>query len=515
MGRSLLDAQSRALERLDRVTRAVERRFEIDLRALAVFRLAIGSLLIGDLVLRSRNLIAFYTDDGVLPRAALFSVYPSAYSLHALSGKAWVQALLFCVAGAAALAVLVGYRTRIATVASTVLLISLHIRNPLVLNGGDLLLRMLLLWGMFLPLGERWSVDARRINRDRTTVSSVGTLAVLSQVMLVYAVNAVHKSRSDAWMSGDAVAAIFRADQFTILLGNAIAEQTHLLRAATHLWMVLVLLSPLLIILTGYRRALFASLFVGMHLGMLVTVRVGIFPLVSVTGLILFYPSVVWDGLTALAAQAGATPRLRSGLTRFQRAIPRVSFPLFPSVRATIPSLTAVTNPCRVLLSTVVPWLLLVLVVLASIQAVSTEVPEPAEQVIETTHAEQPWRMFAPDPISNARWLVVPGRLDDGTETDVLHGSAVDWDRPPSVDRTYESARWRKYVSNMRYADNENHHSYFANYLCGRWNATHERGVDWLTIYGMTDRAAPYEEPDIEKYKLLEYDCSGEFVQTE
>jgi len=67
----------------------------------------------------------------------------------------------------------------------------------------------------------------------------------------------------------------------------------------------------------------------------------------------------------------------------------------------------------------------------------------------------------------------------------------------------------------MRYTtSNENHRSYFANHLCGRWNATHETGVDRLTIYGLTDQAGP-KNPDIAKYELLEYDCSGEFIQND
>ncbi|QCS43522.1 HTTM domain-containing protein [Natrinema versiforme] len=511
------EARNRAANALDSLSRAVHRRFEIDLRALAAFRIAVGLLIITDLVLRARNLRAFYTDAGVLPLEALFSDYSSVYSLHAVSGEAWVQALLFCVAGAFALALLAGYRTRLATIASWVLLVSLHARNPMILNGGDILLRMLLLWGIFLPLGERWSIDARRIDRDRQTVSSVGTMAVLMQVLLMYVTNAIHKSRSDTWMAGNAVGEIFRADQFTVLLGNVIAEQALLMRAFTHLWMVLILLSPLLIVLTGYRRAAFASLFVGMHLGMFVTIQVGIFPLVAVAGLVLFYPPVVWDATTAIATRVGLTPRFRDGMTRLQGAAPQFSLPLFPSVRDGIPPLTSITSRGRILFSTVVPWLFLVLVVLANAQAVDyTEMPDPAEQVIDTAHADQQWRMFAPDPISNARWLVVPGELEGGTETDVLHESAVSWDRPPSVDETYETSRWRKYIATMRYADNENHRSYFANHLCGRWNETHETGVEQVTIYGLTDRAAPYDdEPDIAEYKLLEYDCSGEFIQNE
>ncbi|ELY70989.1 HTTM domain-containing protein [Natrinema versiforme] len=510
------DARHRLTTALDSASRAVHRRFEIDLRALAAFRIAVGLLIITDLALRARNLRAFYTDAGVLPLRALFSDYSSVYSIHAISGEPWVQAVLFIIAGCFGLALTVGYRTRVATAVSWFLLVSLHIRNPMVLNSGDVLLRMLLFWGVFLPLGERWSIDARRIDRDRSTVASIGTIAILLQMLLMYATNAIHKTRSDVWMNGDALVEIFQADHLTVLLGNVLAEQFLLLRVAAYAWMALILLSPLLLVLTGYRRAMFASCFVGMHLGMLVMLKIGLFPLIAVAGLLLFYPTVVWDRLTALATRAGVAPDLRNGLARLQRGAPRLAVPLLPTARAAVPSAATVTNRGRVLFSTVVPWLFLALVILSNAEAVAyTDVPDPAEDVLETAQAEQSWRMFAPEPTSDARWLVVPGDLENESEADVFHGSAVNWDRPPSVDETYETARWQKYVSNMRYADNENHQSYFANHLCGRWNETHETGVERVTVYGLTDRAAPYDEPDIAEYELLEYDCSGEFIQND
>ncbi|WP_265107970.1 HTTM domain-containing protein [Halosolutus halophilus] len=514
--------RNRITNGLDRLAAGVQRRFEIDRRALAAFRIALGALLLVDLLRRARKLETFYTDAGVLPREALYSDYSPlySYSLHAISGEAWVQALLFCVAGVVAVALLVGYRTRIATIVSWVLLISLHLRNPMIINGGDVLFRMLLFWGIFLPLGSRWAVDARRVDRDRQspTVVSVGTMAVLLQVLLMYVTNAIHKTQSDEWMAGEAVVYIFQADHFTFLLGNVLADQVLLLRAFTYAWMGLILLSPLLLLLTGFGRAAIASLFAGMHLGMLVTLRIDLFPLIVVAGLLLFYPPRAWDGAVAVSARLGIAAPLRRALERLQTTVPVLAVPEFdvPDVdRPRAPSLSAVAARGRVLFATVIPWLLLVLVVLSNGEAVGyTEVPDPGAEILDTLQADQSWRMFAPNPTSTAQWLVVPGELEDGSKVDVLHDSEVDWDRPPNVDTTYDTARERKYVSNMRYADNENHRSYFANYLCERWNRTHETNVETLTVYGMSDRSGPYDEaPDVTEYQLIEYDCSGEFVQ--
>ncbi|MFC4551589.1 HTTM domain-containing protein, partial [Halorussus sp. GCM10023401] len=300
---------------------ALARRFGIDARALAALRISLGVLLLADLALRSRHLVAFYTDAGVLPTAVLREQAPglARLSLHALSGAAWVQVALFLIAAAFALALLVGYRTTPVAVASWVLLVSLHARNPVVLNAGDSILRRLLFWGLFLPLGHRWSIDALRRGgvrgnasdrRDADSgprVASAASAALLFQVVIIYAVNAAFKLRvGRSWESGEAIRYVFSLDRLTVLLGDYLAQYPTLLGFADRVWLGLLVTSVLLVVLTGRARAAFASLFVGMHLGMALTMRLGIFPLVSAAALLAFLPPSVWD-----AVERRASPRVR------------------------------------------------------------------------------------------------------------------------------------------------------------------------------------------------------------
>jgi hypothetical protein len=43
---------------------------------------------------------------------------------------------------------------------SFLMLVSVHGRNPTLMQGGDHLMRAMLFWSIFLPLGARWSFDA-------------------------------------------------------------------------------------------------------------------------------------------------------------------------------------------------------------------------------------------------------------------------------------------------------------------------------------------------------------------
>ncbi|MCF2241771.1 HTTM domain-containing protein, partial [Halobacterium salinarum] len=205
---------------------AVASRLGVDTRSLAAFRVGLAVVVLVDLALRLQSLTAFYTDSGVLPRAVMRAQYPvvSRASLHMLSGAAWAQAALFAVTAVAAVALLVGYRSTAATFATGVLVVSMHARNPLVLNGGDLVLQMLFVWALGLPLGERWSVDAVDRGAWRDRVVSVATVGVLCQLVIVYTSNAVLKLRGDAWVSGTAVRTVFSLEMFVVGLGHVLSE---------------------------------------------------------------------------------------------------------------------------------------------------------------------------------------------------------------------------------------------------------------------------------------------------
>ena len=291
----------------------LDARLGADARGLAACRIALGAVLVVDLALRSRELTAFYTDDGVLPRSTLAELYPtlSRYSLHALSGEGWVVALLFLLAAAVAAALAVGYRTRAATLLSLALAASLQARNPLVLNAGDTLLWQLLALALLLPVGRRWSVDAVRRTRaagrederaggSETTTDRVTGFApalLVTYVVVLYLSNGLVKLRGDAGPRGPGAPLGFRLAPLSGPLGGARGGADGLLTVGTYAWLGLVLASPLLVLLAGRARAALAGAFVVAHLSMALTLGIGVFPLVSVAALLPFFPSRVWDAV--------------------------------------------------------------------------------------------------------------------------------------------------------------------------------------------------------------------------
>ena len=294
--------------------------FGIDPRSLALFRVAIALALLSSLWVCAGNVGAFYTDSGVLPRAAQIALYsdvPGLLSLHLLNGSAAAQWVLLAAAFGAALALLVGYRTRWATLISWVLLISLHNRNPMVLQGGDVLLRMMLFWSLFLPLHARASLDAlarparnRKAEYPDAPWVSTGTLAALLQVCIMYWFTAALKT-GDAWrVDGSAVGYALSIDQMAKPLGRWLLGYPDLLRGLTFFTVALERFGPWLALLPFWRsRTFMVALFCAFHIGMGLCLTLGIFTWIAPAAWLLFLPTGAWDSLAARAGKLQGKPR--------------------------------------------------------------------------------------------------------------------------------------------------------------------------------------------------------------
>jgi hypothetical protein len=297
--------------------RKLEVVFGIDLRTLALFRLGLGLLIILDLINRASALNAHYTDWGLLPRDILIREFrtPWRFSIHLLSGQFEFQVALFILAGVLAFSLAVGYRTRLVTILSWILLLSLQTRNPMVLQAGDTILRMLLFWGMFLPLGATYSVDSIFAPNQKPlprSVKSISTFAVLLQVAFVYWFSYLLKDHP-IWKQGEAIYYALSIDHFVTPIGLTLLQHPSMMKGLTYLTLWLEALGPFLVFMpfgTGAFRFVIITLFCCFHLGLAATMELGLFPYISIVGWSLFLPGAVWDRLSNLlqsSEQAGAT----------------------------------------------------------------------------------------------------------------------------------------------------------------------------------------------------------------
>ncbi len=482
----------------------------IDTRALAAFRILAGLLIAADLLLRSRNFTFFYTDEGVVPRALAMEL-SSGFSVYHLTTSTTLIVALFLFQGLVALQLIVGYKTRVATVVSFLLVISLDHHNPFVLSYADTLFRFLLFWAIFLPLGERWSIDA--LSRDRTprtAVAGIATALILGQMIYMYFTNGLIKSRSDVWTSGDAAPQVLAMDEITFLLGDFVSGFPTALEFGSLLWFYLLVGSPLLLLLRGWPRAAFAGLFFGGHAAFALTVRIGAFAYVAFAGLLLFVQTPVWEDTKRLLTAAGVDvvggyERTRDRLEAVTRVLPEYRI---DSERA----MALRSGGYNVAFG------LLVVAILVVAAAVAVNVggavidgddDRPLEERVEVTiegtleettgvgeiystagyfGVDQPigWGVFAgPDPRTQDRYYVFAAETESGERLDVWNDRELTYDRPgDQLQKQYGTYRERFYMNSVRRGGHGNDLApTLAEHVCAEWSADHDDDLAYLNMY--------------------------------
>jgi hypothetical protein len=465
--------------------------FGIDLRSLALFRMGLALVLIGDLLVRLQDLKAHYSDDGVLPRSALIESFldPGALSIHLMSGLWQVQLLLFIIQIAFALALLVGYYTRIVTFVSWFLLLSLQLRNEMILQGGDIVLKMLLFWSLFLPLGAYWSLDQKLNKQNPSTfqIFSTGTLALLLQICFIYWFSALLKNDPTWREEGTAIWYALSIEQYATPLGHELLLYPQLLKFLTFTTFYLESYGPFFAfspIWSGPIRMATVIVFILFHLlGLNLTMELALFPYICAVAWLAFVPGWFWDYVLKKRSQLTQIPPWRAGW-----------------------------------LSNLLASFFLLYVFLWNVSTLGIVWPPfspPSPQIINSMlDIDQKWDMFAPSPLRVDGWYVIPGRLKDGTQIDVMTGKALNWEKPPLLSAIYPNDRWRSYLMNF-YITEEGYLyiPYYAHYLCQNWNENHSSDQQLLAFdiyYVVKENSLENPSDPYKKIPLWHQTCSHE-----
>ena len=287
--------------------------FSLDVRSLSLFRVSLAFLILADLFFRSNDLLTFYTDFGVMPRAFLSEMRPDGHMVfapHFWGGSPFFEGILFLVSAFFAVGLLFGYRTTLVTVISWLFMISLHKRNFLVLQGGDVLFRLLVFWAIFLPLGALLSVDNWKKSLKSNRVISVATAAFIIQLCLVYWSSILFKWNID-WLSGKAAFFALHIDQFTTPFGNWIREMQFLSLPLTYFTLFIEGIAPIFLFIPwkqGPIRTLVVFLFILLHASFALTMELGLFPWICITAWLPLLPTWFWEKILSTKSHIINTP---------------------------------------------------------------------------------------------------------------------------------------------------------------------------------------------------------------
>ncbi|HVT34387.1 MAG TPA: DCC1-like thiol-disulfide oxidoreductase family protein [Nevskiaceae bacterium] len=596
--------------------------FGIDLRSLALFRAVLGSVVLIVLLRHYCDLTAFYSDYGVTPRAWIIdSDSYNRISLYFLNGSTWFAALLLTVQCVFALMFTLGWHTRLASIVTFFLWGSLMNRAPIVLIGGDILACCLLFWGMFLPLGARWSVDAALAQnpppRENQHVSWASA-ALLLQVVSVYFFSAMLKNGAEWYPDFTGVYYALSLDRYATPLGLWLLNFPQLLKGLSFYVFWLEAFGPLLVFIPFFNRPvrfLMMLCFATMHIGFLLCLELGHFPYVSISSHTVLLGGWFWDWMSrrhqqkdpgtlriyydrdcgfcqktvllmqqflvlprAQVAPAQDTPRAKTLLeanyswvvidTDDQAYLKWPAFvvlikhsPLFGWLwrAARLPAFERPGNAVydfvgrnRGGFASVSAWLLPMREVrwepnwywrqLAGVFLVAVFIwnwctverslqryfgPTPAlQRVADRTidalglpfrmlRIDQLWNMFAPFPLKEDGWMVIPATLADGSEIDLMHPErkTIDYSKPYHLSQLHENIRWNTYRGRLYENDYTQYRLYYGKYLCRTWNRDKleqnqdKRLMTFKLVY-MVERTPPPGEPtQVEQQTLWKHEC--------
>lgn len=257
----------------------------------AVLRIAYGLVLTGWALSVAPDVLAFFSDSGVLAehpdrsfRWSVLDVFPSDATII-------VMTVLLVAAG---ICLVLGVVPRIATVVALVVLISFLHRNFWMTNSGDLLLRNLAFLLLFVPTGLALTLPQLLRDRDRPLhfpTHEVWPLRLIQiQISLGYLFTVWEKIAGETWTDGTAVSYALRIDDVVRFQAPAIlTDQLLIVNLLTYGTLAAEVALAILVWNRKLRPwVLFAG--VALHLGIDVFLEVGFFSYLMLVGYIAFIP---------------------------------------------------------------------------------------------------------------------------------------------------------------------------------------------------------------------------------
>ncbi len=278
-----------------------------------LMRVAFGLLALGSFVPQWSQIERFYGGSGLLPIDVTNDFLRSEFRLTVFNyiGEpnmvfAVYLLLIFCL-----VCVTLGIFTRTTMITSAILIFSFHERQPIILAGGDTLLRNLAFILAVSPCHRSyslWNVKRRyKVWKEKQKEAPALTMPawpyrlLLWQIIMMYVGSVWTKAIGTMWWDGSAVGIAVHHEHFARFsrpIANAISSlgvfEAAFVLVSQSLWPLLLLI-PVLHTVLPYSKRIIQTRIVRraavvcdsmVHIGILITMEVGIFSSAVLTGLI-------------------------------------------------------------------------------------------------------------------------------------------------------------------------------------------------------------------------------------
>jgi hypothetical protein len=266
------------VNRLSQAYRFFSDRFlTVDPRTLGLFRIAFGVLLLANLYDRTggENFVSFYTNEGVLPNHYALFLPPAPGYWSLLLGLSSPTEMRFglAVVWVVYLLYTLGWHTRWMQVLVLICVESVNNRFILIQHGGNVVVNIMAVWTLFLPLGDRFSLDALMLSLRRHREGDAAALnarawstdpprphvglayfGICFNFAAIYFFNALHKI-GGSWQEGSVIHWVLWQNRMATALAAFIRDHEPAWFSPALTWGTLVMEWALpLLILTPFLR---------------------------------------------------------------------------------------------------------------------------------------------------------------------------------------------------------------------------------------------------------------------
>jgi hypothetical protein len=249
------------------------------------------------------------------------------YTFLGHGGRTWFEfwyhaAILVC------LLFVLGWRTRVTSVCFALTIMAFTGRDVFLTDGGDNIMGLMAIYLAFTRCGRRWSLDARRRERqaarraaaglpefswpdtpgwqavgelDRTReeivtfLHNAAVLVIAAQICVVYAAAGLYKSQGSYWQNGTALYYTLHLDWFRPWpwLSDFVAGQSVMIAIMAYLTVFVQIAFPFAVFSRWLKYPCLVML-VGMHLSIAVVMGLPLFSAAMMVGDAVFLPTPLW-----------------------------------------------------------------------------------------------------------------------------------------------------------------------------------------------------------------------------
>lgn len=278
----------------------------IDVLQYALLRVGLGGLIFLYLIGFLPIFVDHFGPDGWLGAMRDLDLYHAgSWSVLFLAdsrNQAWV---FFGISLFGAAAFTLGVLTRISGCITLIGLISLWNRNPLLMDGDDAILRVMLFYLLLSPCGNAVSIDAR-LHHRRQQVEIWPLRLIQIQLALVYFISGWVKFHSPEWLNGTILQTVLIHPEYSRWNFNSLMNQPYFLKIL-HVTSFIILwweiLFPALIL---FRMTRIVAIAIGLifHGGLLIFMHLRLFSVIMLILYIVWIPIHFFQG-TAAAGRSG------------------------------------------------------------------------------------------------------------------------------------------------------------------------------------------------------------------